>query len=315
MHGLSNHTLYSCNVLSTHHTCVKRKKRFPTYHRLVLLQKSLETASVSHIVTHLNWQIKTSMLPPKSNDIDNSLEAPYCRAKRKHNPSALISLSWVRLKRNPFLNFLNHIYMYIVGLKFTDEQVTSLYVCMPRWRSPEKSCCFRNRPCIMYMAWVQTELTKGHLLLSIFDIWPEAEHTRTHKVLRFIDIHVEKRSSLWNLLAFDNICRAFVVSDAVSRASAWHSADESEAVARILSFCCSSFLRWLFGPLCARGEDTMLAVGRLHMWLLPSGGGNSTTKRNHNLREDISKSRSCCRHDTRHPVTTPWSMMKVGISK
>ena len=44
----------------------------------------------------------------------------------------------------------------------------------------------------------------------------------------------------------DSCDQAFVNSDAVSRASAWYSADESEVVARILSFCCGSFFRWLF---------------------------------------------------------------------
>ena len=44
----------------------------------------------------------------------------------------------------------------------------------------------------------------------------------------------------------DSCDQAFVVSDAVSRASAWYSADESEVVARILSFCCGSLFRWLF---------------------------------------------------------------------
>jgi hypothetical protein len=53
---------------------------------------------------------------------------------------------------------------------------------------------------------------------------------------------------------------AFVVSDAVSRASAWYSADESEVVARILGFFCSSFFPVAFCPLCVRGEDTMLAL-------------------------------------------------------
>ena len=71
--------------------------------------------------------------------------------------------------------------------------------------------------------------------------------------------------------------QAFVVSDAVSRASAWPSADESEVVARIRGFFGSLFFAASVSAWC-EGEDTMLAF-RLHMWLPHLSGGSSTTKK------------------------------------
>ena len=75
----------------------------------------------------------------------------------------------------------------------------------------------------------------------------------------------------------DSCDQAFVNSDAVSRASALYSADESEVVARILSFCCSRFFCGGFlSTVCEGGRH--YASSGLHMWLLPSGRGSSNKK-------------------------------------